>query len=247
MNKGEGTLPPIIKIAEQKLGYHTGNLRILDFGCGAGNKVKQLCDLGYEAYGVDIAFKEGPHLAFLLAKGRLKKIEDSEGCVPFLDNFFDVVFSEQVLEHVQDHNLVAKEISRVMKPGGVSIHRFPSRLRPFESHVGVLFASVIRWRAWLFLWILLGIRFPKKAKHGNPIVETDRASKYLKNKTKYLNGNEIKAIFGTYFENVKYAEKCWLMNSPNIRGRMLHRVSLIFPFIFWIYRTFWTRVLILQK
>lgn len=38
--------------------------RILDFGCGNGNTVKELLDLGYNAKGCDFKFKDGEHVAF---------------------------------------------------------------------------------------------------------------------------------------------------------------------------------------
>lgn len=39
-------------------------------------------------------------------------------CLPFKDNSFDAVFSLNVLEHVRDPFECAKEIARVLKPGG---------------------------------------------------------------------------------------------------------------------------------
>ena len=35
------------------------NTKILDFGCGSGDLVQELLDLGYDAYGTDIRFKDG--------------------------------------------------------------------------------------------------------------------------------------------------------------------------------------------
>ena len=69
--------------------------------------------------------------------------------LPFADNTFDFVFSDQVLEHVQDHNLAFAEIARVMKPGGISLHIFPARLKPTEAHVFVPLGGVMQSRWWL--------------------------------------------------------------------------------------------------
>ena len=61
--------------------------------------------------------------------------------LPFEDPFFDVVFSNQVVEHVEDHlwdSFFAEE-ARVLKSGGRVCHEVPPRLAPFESHTRAWF------------------------------------------------------------------------------------------------------------
>jgi ubiquinone/menaquinone biosynthesis C-methylase UbiE len=45
--------------------------------------------------------------------------------IPFPDNSFDVVFSNHVLEHVENDIEACKEINRVLKPGGWGIVQSP--------------------------------------------------------------------------------------------------------------------------
>ena len=52
---------------------------------------------------------------------------------------FDVVFSNQVLEHVPDLDKVLSEIHRVLKPGGVILSLFPDRAVWREGHCGIPF------------------------------------------------------------------------------------------------------------
>ena len=78
--------------------------------------------------------------------------------LPFEDNRFDYVISSQVLEHVMDYDATFGEIRRVLKPGGISLHTFPSRYVLIEPHTFIPLASVIKSRSWLRLWALLGIR-----------------------------------------------------------------------------------------
>ena len=53
--------------------------------------------------------------------------------LPFKDSSFDAVISLSVLEHVKDPFLCAKEISRVLKPGGELICSVPF-LQPFHGY-----------------------------------------------------------------------------------------------------------------
>lgn len=53
--------------------------------------------------------------------------------LPFRDNMFDAVFSLNVLEHVRDPFQCAREIYRVLKPGGVVYAAVPF-LQPFHGY-----------------------------------------------------------------------------------------------------------------
>lgn len=46
--------------------------------------------------------------------------------LPFVDDFFDVVFSSNVLEHVPDLSALHLEIRRVLKPGDNCLHAMPT-------------------------------------------------------------------------------------------------------------------------
>jgi SAM-dependent methyltransferase len=49
--------------------------------------------------------------------------------LPFDDNTFDLVASHEVFEHIPDVRAAAREVKRVMKPGGlayINVHLFPS-------------------------------------------------------------------------------------------------------------------------
>jgi SAM-dependent methyltransferase len=54
--------------------------------------------------------------------------------LPFEARAFDVVFSHEVLEHVQDDRHAVEEMVRVAKPGGYLVIFVPNRLYPFETH-----------------------------------------------------------------------------------------------------------------
>jgi len=58
--------------------------------------------------------------------------------IPFADNFFDMVYSNNVLEHVEDPRLVIEESIRVAKPGGYIQFVFPNYGSFWEGHYGIL-------------------------------------------------------------------------------------------------------------
>jgi SAM-dependent methyltransferase len=122
--------------------------RILDYGCGAGGAVLALRERGYQAFGVDIdAGEVAAANAALAAAGYgdnkdLCGVLDETGRAPFEAGGFDLVFSQQVFEHVEDLTVVAQELERLTKPGGYGFHVFPPRRRPQESHY---FMPFVHW------------------------------------------------------------------------------------------------------
>lgn len=111
--------------------------RVLDFGSGGGTLVRMLRTAGYDAYGVDV--RSGPFTAQADAHelpGLLRYYADGEP-LPFADGEFDLVVSNQVFEHVVSFDAAVSEIKRVLKPGGVSYHHFPSRSVLREGHIGI--------------------------------------------------------------------------------------------------------------
>lgn len=63
---------------------------------------------------------------------------------PYRDAMFDVVVTNQVLEHVSDLEMFLSELKRVMAPGGFSLHLFPLSHVLHEWHLGIPLAHKIR-------------------------------------------------------------------------------------------------------
>jgi len=116
------------------------SIRVLDFGCGKGEIVSALRDHDIDAYGADVFYSGSTFRAEmagdLFQAGRMRVIE-SDGRVPFQDDFFDLVISNQVLEHVEDLETATREIYRVLAPDGIAYHHFPSREVLREGHIGI--------------------------------------------------------------------------------------------------------------
>jgi SAM-dependent methyltransferase len=54
--------------------------------------------------------------------------------LPYPANTFDTLLSHEVIEHVTDDRVSAREMVRVLKPGGRAVIFAPNRWYPFETH-----------------------------------------------------------------------------------------------------------------
>ncbi len=119
------------------------NAFILDYGCGGGRTVIYLHLLGFKnVYGIDLVLKENNTSAMDLNNKIMELLgikvtrffhyDGSE--IPFANNTYDVVYSEQVLEHVHDIDRYYKETSRVLKSGSFAYFSFPHKFIPYDSH-----------------------------------------------------------------------------------------------------------------
>jgi SAM-dependent methyltransferase len=175
---------------------------VLDFGCGAGHLVDRFLTLGYDAHGCDIRpfWSEGGRPA----TERLATIPRAPYRLPFADQTFDVVVSTSVLEHAQNTEEVFREIHRVLKAGGYSMHLLPSRwYLPAEPHIYVPLVNFMwprcpRW--WLALWAILGIRNEFQAGRSWREV-TDLNAEYCASGLNYWSGRKYRALSLRTFGN----------------------------------------------
>ena len=89
---------------------------VLDVGCADGELCYLLKEHGRNPSGIDVSPK-----AVELAKGYVPGVPFQQGYaeqLPFQEDLFYVVSSNQVLEHLKDPYAVIKEMLRVLKPDG---------------------------------------------------------------------------------------------------------------------------------
>jgi len=94
---------------------------LLDIGCGGGYLSEELAKIDLDVTGLDPS-PASIEAARIHAEKESLAIEYCEGYgekLPFESNRFDFACCCDVLEHVDDFSQVIKEISRVLKPGGV--------------------------------------------------------------------------------------------------------------------------------
>ena len=93
---------------------------ILEIGGGTGFQAKYISSKGYSIETIDL--QDSNYL-----KKRIYPITNYDGKkIPFKDNEFDLIFSSNVLEHIDNINEFEKEIFRVCSAKGKVIHILPS-------------------------------------------------------------------------------------------------------------------------
>ncbi len=110
------------KFAQERVKYLTPHLKkinpkkILELGCGEGSlsfEIKKI--ISGQVFGLDLS-----EAAVKLSKekGIISKKADLNLGIPFRNNEFDLVFSNQLVEHIYNTDLLLKESFRVLKKGG---------------------------------------------------------------------------------------------------------------------------------
>ena len=217
--------------------------RILDLGCGEGNAVRALRDAGFDAWGCDVSLWDTTRSRELRDAGLIKAIPMQPYRLPFGDAEFDLVLSDEVLEHVMDYGDFIAENRRVQKSGGLSLHILPGRWTPIEMHTFVPLASVYRSYPWLLIWAALGIR--NEFQHGIGAREVARRNfRYLRDETNYVTTRDVRRLFESHFSEVVFREDLFLKLSTSARARVVNRLVTALPFLVPAYRTLWNRVMI---
>ena len=106
------------------------NALILDNGCGLGTYLDAFAPFSCHRFGLELEHDRALK-ALSTATGIVEGVGET---LPFPANTFDFVFSNEVIEHVQDDGRYAAEMVRVLKPGGRILIFCPNRWYPVEQH-----------------------------------------------------------------------------------------------------------------
>lgn len=134
--------------------------KLLEIGSGFGISLAIMLKIfGVDAYGIEPA-SEGFGASYACARRILEcnrldpaRIIDATGeAIPFPDATFDIVYSNNVLEHTGDPAKVLSEALRVLKPGGKLFVEVPNYLSFFEGHY-LIPQPPILWGGLLPFWV----------------------------------------------------------------------------------------------
>jgi len=104
----------------KELKSYSTKCKVLEIGAGSGWQSKVFHEYGYQIKAIDIA-------SSIYRKNKVWDILPYDGKkIPFSDNFFDIIYSSNVLEHISHLDQFQQEIHRVLKPNGKVIHLVPT-------------------------------------------------------------------------------------------------------------------------
>ncbi|OGM21221.1 hypothetical protein A2771_03630 [Candidatus Woesebacteria bacterium RIFCSPHIGHO2_01_FULL_38_26b] len=110
------------KIAYEQI--PSGNLKILDVGCGSGRFIGHLKMKSNKLYGYDVDLDKIKRAKKKYQYVRFSNIKLGIS-LPYNNNFFDVVTMFHVLEHVASEKNLISEIARITKKGSIFILSSP--------------------------------------------------------------------------------------------------------------------------
>lgn len=251
-------------------------IRVLDIGCGRGVMLSYLHETlsqlfpnsRIELYGFD----QAGHGAQTAEGYRRETIEYLTKHSPSVDweerifsvlpgtpwpwetGFFDAAVSNQVLEHVHDGEEFFRETSRVLRPGGISVHLFPVKDYIHEAHIFVPFAHYIRDHdlAVAYLRVMHRLGFGWAYGTPDPVMQADWFHRF----TKYRSKGELLTLgrkhdLRTSFRYTRdfYTAKIRSMmrQEPRLRYRKENRSALYDKLSFWLLKYISGITLFLQK
>lgn len=123
-------------------------MKVLEIGGGNGFQANILNSWGCNVTSIDLASRN-------LSRKEYYNVQEYNGKdIPMPANHFDLIFSSNVLEHVEQLPELFNEMRRVLKPSGLLIHILPT----------------VSWRTWTSIahygFIVKYLFFREKACHG---------------------------------------------------------------------------------
>lgn len=110
--------------------FNLKNKKVLEIGSGRGEFANEFSNLGINLYAVDMNENSKKCLKESIIFQKCNLENDK---LPFEDNFFDVIYSKSVLEHLRNSESFFLESKRVLKKNGLLITYTPDWESQFKN------------------------------------------------------------------------------------------------------------------
>ena len=119
---GRRWLGHVLSIEKMTREDRVGDLKILDFGCGAGSFLAHAAQLGAQSYGVDAS----PGRRSIAERPNVQIVRELSDLPSSLRGTFDAVTLFEVLEHLVEPHGALKELREWIRPGGILVLETPN-------------------------------------------------------------------------------------------------------------------------
>ncbi len=132
IKKNNFTYRSIIETLDKYLGPEDN---ILDIGCGAGTLDFYLANKGHNVVGIDISDKAIQSCVQTAKNLGLKNVQFNQANFPkeTINRKFYFIICSEVIEHLEDDQLALKQISKLLKEGGILVITTPSIHAPLHK------------------------------------------------------------------------------------------------------------------
>ncbi|MFA5803347.1 MAG: class I SAM-dependent methyltransferase [Melioribacteraceae bacterium] len=199
-------------------------IKILDLGCGDGKLIGHICQaltilrpkFKIKIFGLDVSDANQQEKDYVvktnqyLSQLHSDNVETEEMVVitskdtlPYQENEFDFIITNQVMEHVHDHKFLFKEIFRCLNSNGVNINLFPLREVLWEGHAFMPIVHKIKnlelRRLFILFFARLGLNkqyHQGKQRYGWKSIEEFalRFAHILETDTNYISLRQLKTL-----------------------------------------------------
>lgn len=184
--------------------FKNKKVTFLDLGCGKGTQMKEFMQIFEGSFhGIDLTSSKIDSVS-------VKSCNLENESLDYENNFFDIVFSKSVIEHVNNTENFVKEVYRVLKPGGVFIVMAPdwqtqmknfyddfTHVKPFtirslsaalkmygfkNSEVNIFIQLPIVWKFPILRYVcdIIRLIFPENLKWKNKIGRNTKDRKWIR-------------------------------------------------------------------
>ena len=204
--------------------------KILDFGCGTGGPaiyIQKSYNATVTGVDVDDVILEEAQEAIRKTDIHIDLVKITSNTLPFEDNSFDIIFSKEVILHIENKEELFKELYRVLKPGGsiVIFDWFHEKSYYSPELTEFLTIDGLTWRLTTISEYLDLLK-----KSGFTITEVEDKTEYSVN----ISTEDVKNLQGTIGDSVKkefdadtleYSKKSWADQAEMLRTRQKPRVQ----------------------
>jgi len=190
---------------------------VLEVGCGAGAHSALFCGQGAKVTSLDITLarvvETNRKLSIVDPAGQSFALQGDSECLPFPDNYFDIVYSNGVLHHTRDTQKAIDEVLRVLQPGGQAI---------------IMLYAKDSFYYWVANYFVQGILRGQKFRHENWLGRStewmsSKKQENLNPETKVYAKGQLKQMFTGYAE-VVIRKNAFVVQQIPLVGRYLSRL-----------------------